>query len=59
MINFGKKSSMNNTALKGLPEGCVVNVPWEEGEVSGAPWGGTGVIINYGVPYSGTVPMPT
>lgn len=59
VINFGKKvTTMNSSALRGLPEGTVINVPWAEDEVSGAPWGGTGVVINYGVPYSGTVPMP-
>ena len=60
VINFGKKvTSMNSTALRGLPEGTVINVPWAEDEVANAPWGGTGVVINYEVPYSGTVPMPT
>ena len=59
VINFGKKvTSMNASAFGSMPEGVIINVPWDEDEISGAPWGGTGVIINYGVPYSGTVPMP-
>lgn len=60
VINFGKVvSDMSDTAFKELPEGCVINMVQAEGEVSGAPWGGTGVIINYEVPYCGDVPMPT
>ncbi len=60
VINFGKTvTSMNASAFGSMPDGVIINVPWAEDEVSGAPWGGTGVIINYDVPYSGTVPMPT
>lgn len=59
VINIGPKlNSIEPYAFIGLPEGCVVNMELEEGSISGAPWGGTNVIFNYGVPYSGDVPIP-
>ena len=59
VLNFGDKvASINSKAFEGAPEGMVVNLPFAEGVISGAPWGNENLVINYEVPYSGTVPMP-
>ena len=60
VVNFGPNiRSINGNMLKNAREGLVINFPFEEGSISGAPWGGIDVVFNYGVPYSGDVPMPT
>jgi len=46
----GKPTTLNSYAFRYCTQnGLVINVPWAEGEVSGAPWGATNAIINYGV----------
>lgn len=42
----GKPSNINGAAL-GYTTGVVINCPWAEGEVEGAPWGAKDAIINY------------
>ena len=60
VINFGPNlTSVSSNMLKDTPAGIVVNLPFEEGHFSAAPWGNADAVINYGVPYSGDVPMPT
>lgn len=59
VINIGPYlNNIPSGMLSGTPAGLVVNMPFEEGHFSGAPWGNADAVINYGVPYSGTVPMP-
>lgn len=54
------KSGMSSSAFSSISSiVTIINVPWEEGEVSGAPWGATNATINYGyfgadVPLAGT-----
>lgn len=43
----GKMNSIDSTAFKGCTDLLTINVPWAEGEVSGAPWGATNATINY------------
>ena len=60
VVNMGPNiRSINGNTFKNAREGLVINFPFEEGAISGAPWGGIDVVFNYGVPYSGDVPMPT
>ena len=60
VINFGPNlATVPSGMLGGTPAGLVVNMPFEEGHFSGAPWGNANAVINYGVEYSGDVPMPT
>ena len=42
----GKPDSIANNALQNDAT-KTINVPWAEGEVSGAPWGATNATINY------------
>ena len=59
VINIGPDiTSINASAFQGAPEGLVINLPVAEGSISGAPWGATNAVINYEVPYAGSVPMP-
>ena len=59
VVNIGPGiTSINATAFINAPAGLVINLPIAEGVISGAPWGATDVIINYEVPYAGTVPIP-
>ena len=59
VINFGPNlATVPSGMLSGTPSGLLVNMPFEEGHFSGAPWGNADAVINYGVEYSGTVPMP-
>ena len=56
---FGRCANLTNITFKGTPtsisstafDACgnltVINVPWAEGEVAGAPWGATNATINY------------
>jgi hypothetical protein len=46
-ITFNSKPSINSTAFKNCYQLLTINVPWAEGEVSGAPWGATNATINY------------
>ena len=43
----GKPSSIYSNAFSSCTRLTVINVPWSEGEVSGAPWGATNATINY------------
>lgn len=43
----GTPTSLHNSALYGITNLTVINVPWAEGEVAGAPWGATKATINY------------
>lgn len=43
----GKPDSIHKSALSWTVSVKVVNVPWSEGEVAGAPWGATDAQINY------------
>lgn len=43
----GKPASLGATAFKNCWNLTIINVPWAEGEVSGAPWGATNATINY------------
>lgn len=45
-VTFGKKVSLYST-FKNCINLKTINVPWAEGEVSGAPWGATNATINY------------
>ena len=59
VINFGPNLTMvPYNMLAETPAGVVVNLPFAEGHFSGAPWGNPDAVINYEVPYSGSVPMP-
>ena len=56
---FSECTNLTNITFKGTPtsissttfDACrnltVINVPWAEGEVAGAPWGATNATINY------------
>lgn len=60
VINIGPNiTSISADALKNTQAGIIVNLPVAEGTVSGAPWGNANAVINYEVPYAGSVPMPT
>ena len=43
----GTPTSINSTAFNGCTNLTTINVPWAEGDVSGAPWGATNATINY------------
>lgn len=43
----GKPTSITDTAFQYCFNLHTINVPWAEGEVSGAPWGATNATINY------------
>ena len=43
----GKPTSIASTSFSSCTNLTVINVPWAEGEVSGAPWGATNATINY------------
>ena len=43
----GKPTTINSRAFKNCSKLRVINVPWAEGAVSGAPWGATNATINY------------
>ena len=43
----GTLSSIRNAAFSNCTNLKTINVPWAEGEVSGAPWGATNATINY------------
>ena len=43
----GKPDVIDSTAFSYCENVSVVNVPWAEGEVAGAPWGMTNATINY------------
>ena len=59
-LNIGPNiSSIATDAFRLAGAGLVINLPVAEGVISGAPWGATDAVINYEVPYSGDVPMPT
>lgn len=60
VINLGPNiQSISTDAFSHTQEGVVINLPVAEGAISGAPWGAPNAVINYEVPYSGDVPMPT
>lgn len=57
-LAFGFCTSLTNITFQGTPttlssafEGCenltVINVPWAEGAIAGAPWGASNATINY------------
>ncbi|MBR0161898.1 MAG: leucine-rich repeat protein [Oscillospiraceae bacterium] len=53
-INLGPNiTKIDANAFSGMPNGVVINIPVEEGVITGAPWGGTGATINYAHPYVG------
>ena len=43
----GIPKSVNGVAFTNCNNLITINVPWAEGEVSGAPWGATNATINY------------
>lgn len=43
----GKPRTINSSAFKNCFNLRVINVPWAEGAVSGAPWGATNATIHY------------
>lgn len=43
----GIPNSVSDTLFYGDTNLLTINVPWSEGEVSGAPWGATNATINY------------
>lgn len=43
----GKPSTLNSSAFTDCTNLLAINVPWAEGEVSGAPWGATNAEIRY------------
>ena len=43
----GKPTSLYADAFYNCTKLTTINVPWAEGEVSGAPWGATNATINY------------
>ena len=48
VITFkGTPTTITNSAFSNNGNLTVINVPWAEGEVSGAPWGATNATINY------------
>ena len=59
-LNIGPNiSSIATDAFRYAGAGLVINLPVAEGVISGAPWGAVNAVINYEVPYSGDVPIPT
>lgn len=47
-VTFLKKPTyIRNSAFTNCTNLLTINVPWAEGEVSGAPWGATNATINY------------
>ena len=46
-ITFKSKPSSINNSFSVCTNIKTINVPWAEGEVSGAPWGATNATINY------------
>lgn len=60
VVNIGPYiTSINADAFRYKTDEFVINMAVAEGVVSGAPWGAVNATINYNVPYSGNVPMPT
>lgn len=60
VINLGPNiASISSDAFSRTQAGVVINLPVAEGVISGAPWGAPDAVINYEVPYSGDVPIPT
>lgn len=60
IMNLGPNLNyIHACAFINAPEGMVINMVQAEGEIEGAPWSGSDIVINYNVPYSGTVPMST
>ena len=47
IIFKGTPTSISSTAFNNCINLTVINVPWAEGEVAGAPWGATNATINY------------
>jgi hypothetical protein len=43
----GTPMSIDSNAFASCSNLLTINVPWAEGEVSGAPWGATNATINY------------
>lgn len=43
----GTPTSIHSNAFQNCTKITTINVPWAEGEVSGAPWGATNATINY------------
>lgn len=43
----GMTTKVANNAFSSCAKLTTINVPWAEGEVSGAPWGATNATINY------------
>ena len=43
----GRPTTIKSNAFSGCTNLLVINVPWAEGEVSGAPWSATNATINY------------
>lgn len=43
----GTPSSISSNAFNNCTNLIIINVPWAEGAVSGAPWGATNATINY------------
>jgi hypothetical protein len=47
-VTFRGKPTLRGTDIfQSCPNLLTINVPWAEGEVSGAPWGATNATINY------------
>ena len=47
IIFKGTPTSISSTTFYNCKNLTVINVPWAEGEVAGAPWGATNATINY------------
>lgn len=47
IIFKGTPTSISSTTFDACRNLTVINVPWAEGEVAGAPWGATNATINY------------
>jgi hypothetical protein len=43
----GKPTKIESNSFESCNNLLTINVPWAEGEVSGAPWGATNATINY------------
>ena len=53
-VNLGPNiTTIASEAFAQTPNGLVINIPLEEGVLTGAPWGATGATINYAHPYVG------
>lgn len=53
-VNLGPNiTKIDPNAFNQTPTGMVINIPVEEGVISGAPWGGINATINYAHPYVG------